>query len=111
MRDDTGASLVRAGIGAWLALIALQVAWHGFLAPPASMSRLAAVAWAVVPIALPLLVLRRGVNRALRPMLPTDPSAMELVGRAFRVDFVLEIENQRRDYALSFRIASVIPPQ
>ena len=54
---------------------------------------------------------RSGVNRSLRPMLPTDPSAMELVGRAFRVDFVLEIENQRRDYPLSFRIASVIPPQ
>lgn len=58
---DATPVLVRAAFGAWLALLALEVAWHGFLVP----SRWPVVTLAVVPLALPLLALRRGTNRAL----------------------------------------------
>jgi hypothetical protein len=54
---------------------------------------------------------RSSASRQLRPMLPTDSSAEEMVGRSFFCVFVLEIEGQRRDYNLTFRIASVVPPQ
>ena len=59
--DDATPALVRAALGAWLALIALQVGWHAFLMP----SGWPVVALAVVPLALPLVALPRGINRAL----------------------------------------------
>jgi hypothetical protein len=54
---------------------------------------------------------RSGANRQLRPLLPTDASALDMVGRNFAADFVLEIEGQRAEHRLVWRIASVIPPQ
>ena len=59
--DDASPALTRAAFGAWLALLALVVAWHGLLVP----SRWPVVAFAVVPLLLPLLALQRGANRAL----------------------------------------------
>ena len=52
-------------LAAWLALLALQPAWHGWLAPPAALPRAWVVIIATVPIALPLLALRRSRERAL----------------------------------------------
>jgi uncharacterized membrane protein len=59
--DDATPALVRAALGAWLALAALEIGWHVFLLP----SGWGVVALAVVPLTLPLLALPRGVNRAL----------------------------------------------
>jgi uncharacterized membrane protein len=47
------------GFVAWAALIALQPAWHAWLAPPARMPAAVALAIAVIPLLLPLLALRR----------------------------------------------------
>lgn len=57
-------ALERIACAAWLALVALQPLWHGLLAPPARVPVAVAVLAATVPIALPLLALRR-LHRAL----------------------------------------------
>ncbi|HET7611025.1 MAG TPA: DUF2069 domain-containing protein [Rhodanobacteraceae bacterium] len=44
----------RIGSAAWAALALLQVAWHAWLFPPATMPVAAALAIALVPLALPL---------------------------------------------------------
>ena len=44
----------RIGFAGWAALALLQVAWHGWLLPPATMSVAAVLAIALVPLALPL---------------------------------------------------------
>jgi uncharacterized membrane protein len=62
-RDDATPALARAAFGAWSALVALEIAWHGFIVPSAS--RWPVLALAVLPLALPLLALSRGTNRAL----------------------------------------------
>lgn len=64
MNDPRVAALQRVALAAWLALAGLQLVWHGIIAPPATLPRLAIVLLAVVPLALPLLAIRR-VARAL----------------------------------------------
>jgi uncharacterized membrane protein len=44
----------RIGFTAWTVLALLQVAWHGWLFPPATIPVAAALATALVPLALPL---------------------------------------------------------
>ena len=55
----------RLGRAAWFALVALQLVWHGWLAPPQSMPVWLVLAITVVPLLLPLLALRRDLRRAL----------------------------------------------
>ena len=55
----------RVGIGAWIALVALQLAWYLVIAPPAAGSRWLALALTLPALLLPLLALRTGVARAL----------------------------------------------
>jgi uncharacterized membrane protein len=54
----------RVGLIAWAALLALQVAWHGWLFAPQVIPMWLVLAVAVVPLLLPLLALR-DVGRAL----------------------------------------------
>jgi uncharacterized membrane protein len=49
----------RIGFAAWAALFVLQLAWHGIGAPPANGSRGAVLALALLPLALPLLAVRK----------------------------------------------------
>jgi len=46
----------------------------------------------------------------MRPLFPTDNSAVGFLNKTFRVDFVLEIEGQPRTYQLAFKVDSVLPP-
>ena len=54
----------RVGLLAWAALVALQLAWHGWLAPPQSMPLWLLLTLTVLPLLLPLLAIR-DVRRAL----------------------------------------------
>ncbi|MEW5834807.1 MAG: DUF2069 domain-containing protein [Pseudomonadota bacterium] len=54
----------RLGLAAWAGLILLQLAWHGWLAPPTHLSIALVLAITVVPLLLPLTALRN-VRRAL----------------------------------------------
>lgn len=54
----------RLGLAAWAGLLLLQLAWHGWLAPPAHLSTGLVLAVTVVPLLLPLTALRN-VRRAL----------------------------------------------
>ena len=54
----------RVGLVAWAALVALQLAWHGWLSPPQRMPQALVLAVTVVPLLLPLGALR-DVRRAL----------------------------------------------
>jgi uncharacterized membrane protein len=54
----------RLGRLAWLALVALQLAWHGWLFPPQTIPLWLVLAVTVVPLLLPLLALR-DLRRAL----------------------------------------------
>ncbi len=49
----------RIGFAAWAALALLQVVWHAWLLPPVQMPLATALALALVPLAIPLLYLRR----------------------------------------------------
>lgn len=42
------------GFAAWIALLALQVLWHGWWQPPAAMTQVAAIILSAVPFAIPL---------------------------------------------------------
>lgn len=55
----------RVALAAWSALVVLQLAWHGWLAPPEAVPRGWVVAFATVPLLLPLFAWRRGLGRAL----------------------------------------------
>lgn len=55
----------RVGFAAWAALIFVQLAWYGWLAPPQGGPSALALAIALPPLLLPLLALRRGPDRAL----------------------------------------------
>ena len=55
----------RIGVGAWVALVVLQIAWYLVIAPPAAGSRWLALALTLPALLLPLLALRTGVARAL----------------------------------------------
>jgi len=55
----------RIGVGAWIALVALQFAWYLWLAPPTGGSPLVALALSVPVLLLPLFALRTSVRRAL----------------------------------------------
>jgi uncharacterized membrane protein len=55
----------RVGVGAWIALVALQFAWYLVIAPPATGSPWLALALTLPALLLPLLALRTGVARAL----------------------------------------------
>lgn len=55
---------LRIGFAAWLALLVLQILWHGIVAAPTGVLSWPALALAVVPLALPLLALRQP-SRAL----------------------------------------------
>ncbi len=65
MTDSRVSHLERIALAAWFALIALELAWYGWLAPPAQVPAAAAMAIAAVPLALPLLLLRGRPLRAL----------------------------------------------
>ncbi|MBU6246973.1 MAG: DUF2069 domain-containing protein [Xanthomonadaceae bacterium] len=54
----------RLGLAAWAGLVLLQLAWHGWLAPPARLPVALVLAATVVPLLLPLTALRN-VRRAL----------------------------------------------
>jgi uncharacterized membrane protein len=54
----------RVGLGAWIALIALQCTWYVWLFPPQRIPVTLALAIAVVPLLLPFLAIRN-VRRAL----------------------------------------------
>lgn len=54
----------RVGLVAWAALVALQLAWHGWLFPPQSLSTALVLGVTVVPLLLPLFAIR-DVRRAL----------------------------------------------
>ena len=54
----------RLGRLAWFALVALQVAWHAWLAPPLTVPTWLVLAVTVIPLLLPLLALR-DLRRAL----------------------------------------------
>jgi len=54
----------RIGLGAWAALVLLQLAWYGWLFPPRLVPAWLVLAIAVVPLLLPLGALR-DVRRAL----------------------------------------------
>ena len=58
-------SAERIGIAAWSALVALQLAWYLWLAPPAAGTPLVALALTIPPLLLPLVALRTSVRRAL----------------------------------------------
>lgn len=55
----------RIGFAAWAALVALHVAWIGWLAPPMNGKIGLALALGVAPLLLPLLAMRRGSGRVL----------------------------------------------
>ncbi|MCE5231684.1 MAG: DUF2069 domain-containing protein [Mizugakiibacter sp.] len=55
----------RTGFVAWGLLAALQVLWHALLAPPAHASVAAALIFALLPLALPLLAWRRPARALL----------------------------------------------
>ncbi len=55
----------RVGVGAWIALVALQFAWYLVIAPPTAGSPWLAIALTLPALLLPLLALRTGVARAL----------------------------------------------
>src|SRR5690606_3738214 len=54
----------RAGLAAWAALLALQLVWHGWLAPSPLLPTWLVLALTVLPLLLPLLAIR-DVRRAL----------------------------------------------
>jgi uncharacterized membrane protein len=56
---------IRCGVIAWMALLILQLAWHGWLMPPANGRIALALALTLPPLLLPLLGLRRGIKRSL----------------------------------------------
>jgi uncharacterized membrane protein len=58
-------SALRAGLGAWCALVLLQFAWYLWLAPPANARPALALALTLPPLLLPLLALRTSPRRAL----------------------------------------------
>jgi uncharacterized membrane protein len=58
------ATTYRVGLGAWTALAALQLIWHGWLFPVQSMPVPVALAISFIPLLLPLLAIRN-VQRAL----------------------------------------------
>jgi uncharacterized membrane protein len=58
------ATTYRVGRIAWFALIALQLLWHGWLAPPQTMPTWLVLAITVIPLLLPLLAIR-DLRRAL----------------------------------------------
>lgn len=47
------------GLAAWAALVALQLAWHGWLLPPQRMPVALVLALTLVPLLLPLAALRQ----------------------------------------------------
>lgn len=55
----------RIGVAAWIALVALQLAWYLAIAPPATGSPWLALALTLPALLLPLLALRTGLARAL----------------------------------------------
>ncbi|GAP66716.1 hypothetical protein MBSD_n2031 [Mizugakiibacter sediminis] len=55
----------RLGYAAWAALGLLQILWHALLAPPARTSVAAALLLGLLPLALPLLALRRPARALL----------------------------------------------
>ncbi|HEV7489168.1 MAG TPA: DUF2069 domain-containing protein [Rhodanobacteraceae bacterium] len=55
----------RVGIGAWIALIALQFAWYLVMAPPADGSPWIALALTLPALVLPAFALRSGRRRTL----------------------------------------------
>ena len=55
----------RVGLGAWVALVALQFAWYLWLAPPAGGGALIALMLTVPPLLVPLFALRTSARRAL----------------------------------------------
>lgn len=52
-------NLRRIGFAAWALLAALQVAWHGLLLPPTQIPVAIALGFSLLPLALPLLAIRR----------------------------------------------------
>lgn len=65
MIDPRADAVERVAFAAWLALAVLQPVWHGWLAPPETLSRVAMVLLATVPLALPLLAIRRPARALL----------------------------------------------
>lgn len=55
----------RLGFGAWMALLALQILWHGVVLPAPGAAYWPALALAVVPLALPLLAWRKPMRALL----------------------------------------------
>jgi uncharacterized membrane protein len=55
---------LRIGMAAWVALILLECAWYAWLFPPQRVPMWLALGFAVIPLLLPLLAIRR-VHRAL----------------------------------------------
>jgi len=60
-----GITPAHVAFAAWAALIALQFAWYFWLAPPVNGGAGLALALTLPPLLLPLLLLRRSVDRAL----------------------------------------------
>lgn len=65
MIDHRTVALQRVAFAAWFALAALQSVWHGWLAPPETLSRVSGVLLMTVPLALPLLAIRRRARALL----------------------------------------------
>lgn len=57
--------LYRIAVFALCALAVLQIAWYGWWSPPQVMSRTAAISFALIWFALPLLAARQDVERGL----------------------------------------------
>ncbi|MDE1958331.1 MAG: DUF2069 domain-containing protein [Xanthomonadaceae bacterium] len=56
---DRPMNLRRMAFAAWALLAVLQVAWHGLLLPPTRMPVVIALGFSLLPLALPLLAMRR----------------------------------------------------
>ena len=59
------ARLIALSLLAWAGLVLLQLAWHGWLHPPARADVVVIAVIAVLPLLLPLLAWRRGTRRML----------------------------------------------
>lgn len=58
-------ALMGISLGCWIALAALQVLWHGVVAPPEHAPAGIVVTLFLIPLLLPALSLKRGLRRAL----------------------------------------------
>ena len=56
---------VKLGLGAWAALLVLQLIWHGWWFPPQHLPTWVVLAFTVIPLLLPLFALRNATRALL----------------------------------------------